>query len=367
MIAEPAGISPTPPAPTGVAAFVGALQGGPANVAAQLEDFESFEAVFGNESAASPLALALRQYFDNGGSEAYVVRSDAEAAGTRAGRSLHKGVYALEEVERFNLLCLPGVADGGVLSAAEGYCRDRGALLLSDAPLRAETPAQVLAAIDGAGWPRSSHVAVFHPWIYVESPTSGKRQLAPPCGSVAGLLARTDAERGVWKAPAGSHARLEGVPALHANVDEVDAARLAEAGINCLRMASNLGAVCWSARTLHPRDQPAPELAHIPVRRMANFLEDSLVPALEWTRFERNDPALWVRVAAQAEAFMHGLFIAGAFQGGSPREAFFVRCGTDTIRAEDLNQGRVGMDLGFAPLRAGEFVRVRIHCLAEAR
>jgi phage tail sheath protein FI len=132
-------------------------------------------------------------------------------------------------------------------------------------------------------------------------------------------------------------------------------------------MASSLGAVCWSARTLQPPDRPTPEFAQIPVRRMANFLEDSLVPALEWTRFERNDARLWVHVAAQAEAFMHELFIAGAFQGDSESDGYFVRCGTDTVRPEDLTHGRVGIDLGFAPLRPHEFVRVRIHTLAEAR
>ncbi|MEO8159961.1 MAG: hypothetical protein ABI588_00975 [Arenimonas sp.] len=356
----------TPAAPTSVTAFVGALHGGPANIAAQVDDYDSFEAIFGDDNEGLPLALSVRQFFDNGGSTACVVRSADADAGSRAWRALHQGIYALEEVALFNLLCLPGIADGGVLSAAEAYCRDRGALLLADAPLRAETPEQVLAAIAG-GWPPSSHAAVFHPWTYVESPITGRRQLAPPCGSVAGLLARTDAARGVWKAPAGGQARLEGVRALHANVDEAEAARLAEAGVNSLRMVPNLGAVCWSSRTLHPRDRPMPELAQLPVRRMANFLEDSLVPALEWTRFERNDPTLWAHVAAQAEEFMHGLFIAGAFQGASGREAYFVRCGTDTIRSEDLSHGRVGVDLGFAPLKPGEFVRVRIHCLAEAR
>jgi phage tail sheath protein FI len=132
-------------------------------------------------------------------------------------------------------------------------------------------------------------------------------------------------------------------------------------------MASSLGAVCWSARTRHPAGHATPQLAHIPVRRMANFLEDSLVPALEWTRFERNEPALWTHIAAQAEEFMHGLFIAGAFPGASEAEAFSVRCGTDSIRSEDLSQGRVGVDLRFAPLVPGQFVHVHVHCLAEAR
>jgi phage tail sheath protein FI len=367
VIAQPAAavkIASTPPAPTGVTAFVGALAGGPANIAVQLEDYAAFEAVFGDAGNALPMALAVRQFFDNGGSRAYVVRSADVDAGSRAFRALHQGIYALEEVELFNLLCLPGVAEGGVLAAAEGYCRDRGALLLGDAPLRAETPAQLLSAL--SAWPRSSHAAVFHPWIYVES-SGGKRQLAPPCGSIAGMLARNDAARGVWKAPAGGQARLENVRALHAEIGEAEASRLAEAGVNCLRMASSLGAVCWSARTLHPADRPMPELAQIPVRRMANFLEDSLVPALEWTRFERNDATLWAHIAAQAEDFMHGLFTAGAFPGTNESDAYSVRCGTDSIRSEDLSQGRVGIDLRFAPVTPKQFVHVRVHCLAEAR
>jgi phage tail sheath protein FI len=295
-----------------------------------------------------------------------VVRSADAEAGARLSRSPHQGIYALEEVELFNLLCLPGIGDGGVLSTAEAYCRDRGALLLADAPQDVETPAQVLSAIKRSGWPTSSHAAAFHPWTFVET-ASGKRQLAPPCGAIAGLLARTDAERGVWKAPAGSHARLHGVRALQANVEEAEAAALAASGVNCLRMVPSLGAVCWTARTLQAPGDSTPQLEQIPVRRLANFLEDSLVPALEWTRFERNDARLWAHVAAQAEAFMHELFIAGAFQGASEGEAYFVRCGTDTVRSEDFGHGRVGIELGFAPLAPREFVRISIHCRAEPR
>jgi phage tail sheath protein FI len=366
MALPPAAVKPaeTPPAPTAVTAFVGALAGGPANIAAHLEDYEEFEAIFGANSSALPTALAVRQFFDNGGQRAYVVRSVDGDAGARAFRAMHQGIFALEEVELFNLLCLPGIADGGVLAAAEGYCRDRGALLLGDAPMRAETPAQLLSSL--SGWPRSSHAAVFHPWIYVET-AAGKRQLAPPCGSIAGMLARNDAARGVWKAPAGRTAHLEGVRALHSEVSEAEATRLAETGVNCLRMASSLGAVCWSARTRYPAELAMPQLAHIPARRMANFLEDSLVPALEWTRFERNDAPLWAHIAAQAEEFMHGLFTAGAFQGLTESEAYSVRCGPDSIRPEDFSQGRVGIDLRFAPLAANQFVQLRVHCFAEPR
>jgi len=354
----------TPPAPTAVTAFVGALDAGPANVAVFLEDYAGFEAVFGAGNHATPLALSVHSFFANGGTTAYVVRSATADAGVRASHALHQGLYALEEVDLFNLLCLPGTGDALVLKAAEDYCRDRGALLLADAPRDAQTPEQVLAAY--ASWPRSSHAAIFHPWVYVEN-SAGKRMLAPPCGGVAGMLARNDVARGVWKAPAGNTARLEGVRALHAEVSEAQAAKLAESGVNCLRMASSLGAVCWSAPTRYPAELSVPQLAHIPARRMANFLEDSLVPALDWTRFERNDAPLWTHIAAQAEEFMHGLFIAGAFQGMTEAEAYSVRCGTDTIRPEDLNQGRVGIDLRFAPLVASQFVQLRVHCLAEPR
>jgi phage tail sheath protein FI len=368
MGAEAASLSlpPTPAAPTAITAFVGELRGGPANIAVPVEDYAGFEAIFGSGSDDAPLALAVRQFFDNGGTLACVVRSTDASAGARGARSLHQGFHALEEVELFNLLCLPGMADGEVVSAATDYCRDRGALLLVDAPLRAETSTQLLAALAGGGWPRSSHAAIFHPWTYVEG-GDGKRHLAPPCGAIAGLLARTDGERGVWKAPAGSHARLERVRALHLNVEEAEAAQLGRHGINCLRMVPTLGAVCWSMLTRQADGEPMPELAQVPVRRMANFLEDSLVPALEWTRFERNDARLWAHVAAQAEAFMHGLFTAGAFKGASEGEAYFVRCGTDTVRSEDLGHGRVGIELGFAPSKPGEFVRVQVHCLAEPR
>jgi hypothetical protein len=353
-------LPPTPAAPTSTTAFVGALRGGPANIAVQVEDYGAFEAVFGPGSGDLPLALALRQFFDNGGSLACVVRSADALAGAQDARELHHGIYALEEVELFNLLCLPGIAEGAALCAAEAYCRDRGALLLADSPQRVETTTQLLAALVGGGWPRSSHAAVFHPWTFVEG-EDGKRHLAPPCGAVAGLLARTDAERGVWKAPAGQDAAIRGIDGLEIEVIDKAGEVLNSLGINSLRNLPGKRAVVWGARTLRGADSLNDEYKYVPVRRLALYLEESLYRGTQWAVFEPNAEPLWSALRLQVGTFLRRLWVQGAIYDK------FVKCDATTMTQADIDAGRVNIVVGFAPLKPAEFVVVVIQQLAEPR
>jgi hypothetical protein len=360
-----AGVQSIPGASTSVTAFVGTACHGPMNIPANVTSFDDYRSVFGGQAADSELGYAVREFFQNGGAEAYVVRTADAQSSLLGDRALRHGLYALEEVDLFNLLCLPGVDDRYVLAAAQDYCAERGAFFIMDAPIAAESPDQLLTTVVSRNFPKSEHAAIYYPWVYLAD-DQGKRRLAPPSGGIAGLYARTDMERGVWKAPSGNRARLVDVQALGYLLDDDESDRLNHQGINCLRMFPELGAVCWSASTLRRVGQMTTEFDHVPVRRMANFLEDSISRGLQWAMFEPNNEALWARIRKQVDAFMHRLFVDGAFQGLSEREAYLVKCDGSTTRPEDVEMGHVNLHIGFAALKPDEFVMLTIQQLAGA-
>lgn len=360
-----AGAQAFPGASTSVTAFVGTASLGPMNVAANVTSFADYQEVFGGLAPDSELGYSVREFFLNGGAEAYVVRTADTHASVLGDRALRQGLYALEDVDQFNLLCLPGVGDPQALAAAQDYCAERGAFFIMDAPIEAETPDEMLTTVASRNFPKSDHAAVYYPWVFIDA-EHGKRRLAPPSGGIAGLYARTDLERGVWKAPTGNRARLADVHALSYLLTDEESDRLNQLGINCLRMYPDLGAVCWSASTLRRADQLNTEFDHVPVRRMANFLEESITRGLQWAMFEPNNEALWARIRKQADAFMHLLFVGGAFQGLSEREAYLVKCDSSTTRPEDIELGHVNLHVGFAPLKPDEFVMLKIQQLAGA-
>ena len=184
------------------------------------------------------------------------------------------------------------------------------------------------------------------------------------CGAVAGVIARTDADRGVWKAPAGIQATLNGVPDLTVGLTDAENGELNQLGVNCLRAFPAAGKVVWGSRTLRGADQLADENKYIPVRRTTLFLEESLVRGLQWAVFEPNDEPLWAQIRLNVGAFMQGLFRKGAFQGASPREAYFVKCDSETTTQADINLGVVNVLVGFAPLKPAEFVVIGIQQMA---
>ncbi len=177
-------------------------------------------------------------------------------------------------------------------------------------------------------------------------------------------MARTDTQRGVWKAPAGVDANLSGVQGLELKLTDNDNGRLNEVGINCLRTFPVTGNVVWGARTLRGATQLGDEYKYVPVRRLALFLEESLFRGIKWVVFEPNDEPLWAQIRLNVGAFMQNLFRQGAFQGRSPREAYFVKCDKDTTTQNDINLGIVNILVGFAPLKPAEFVIIKIQQLA---
>jgi phage tail sheath protein FI len=181
-----------------------------------------------------------------------------------------------------------------------------------------------------------------------------------PCGVVAGVFARTDATRGVWKAPAGIDAVLNGVQGQVYKLTDAENGVLNQLGLNCFRIFPIYGPIAWGARTIAGADAQASEWKYVPVRRTALFIEESLFRGLKWAVFEPNDEPLWAQIRLNVGAFMHNLFRQGAFQGKTPREAYFVKCDKETTTQNDINLGIVNIVVGFAPLKPAEFVIITL-------
>lgn len=350
---------------TAVTAFVGTAPQGPLHEAVRLGGFVDYERVFGGLHADSEMGYAVRQFFANGGRLGWAVRVAASPAGLGAAHWA-AGVHALDAVDDFNLLCLPGVADPDVLRAAAAYCERRRALLIADAPSPATPPDDMVDWARAGKLPASGHAAVYYPWMLIADPLArGAPRASAPCGTLAGLYARTDVERGVWQAPAGSEARLRGVTGLSTPLGVRELETLNGLNVNVLRDLTGVGAVAWGARTLQP-GPPQAEYRYVPVRRLALFIEESVEQGVQWAVFERNDDRLWAALRTQVEAFLLDLFRRGAFQGASPRDACWVRCGRETAPAGELDRGTVNLDIGFAPLRPAEFLLLRVRVQAAS-
>lgn len=284
------------------------------------------------------------------------------------------GIHALDRIAPFvfNLLCIPAAAElsptsmASVVNTAVQFCRNRRAFMLVDVPsaTRGVTQSTVDTWLEDNNVTRDSHGAVYYPRLEIPDPLNGNRpRNVGASGTLAGIYARTDSTRGVWKAPAGTEASLQGASLVEQLTDPENGG-LNPLGINVLRNFSIFGNVAWGARTLEGADQQASEWKYIPVRRTALFIEESLYQGLKWVVFEPNDEPLWAQIRLNVGAFMQNLFRQGAFQGKSPREAYFVKCDGETTTQTDRNLGIVNILVGFAPLKPAEFVVLQLQQMA---
>jgi phage tail sheath protein FI len=266
----------------------------------------------------------------------------------------------LDRIDLFNLLCVPGVTDADTLSVLSVICERRRAMLLAD-PDKGKNQSNL-------GIPtvaRRKNSALFFPWLRASDDLSeGRLTDFPPCGFMAGLFARTDATRGVWKAPAGTEATLAGVNSPQQHLTDKENGILNKKGVNCIRSFPVYGTIAWGARTLDGDDEIGSEWKYIPVRRTALFIEETLFRASKWAVFEPNDEPLWAQLRLNIGAFMNDLFRQGAFQGRSPRDAYFVKCDKETTTQNDVNKGIVNVVVGFAPLKPAEFVVIKLTQIA---
>jgi uncharacterized protein len=284
--------------------------------------------------------------------------------------TLKTGIFALENVDLFNLMVIPDATTGtgmpSVLTDAIAYCERRRAFVIIDVPEVQNTFAKAKAWTDTSSTPlRSRNSALFFPWLQMPNPLNptvlGTYGAA---GALAGMFARTDAERGVWKAPAGTSATIAGASGLVYKLTDAENGVLNPLGINSLRVFPVYGTVSWGSRTGRGADALADEYKYIPVRRLALFLEESLYRGTQWVVFEPNDEPLWAQIRLNLGAFMHELYALGAFKGKTSREAYFVKCDAETTTQNDIDLGRVNIVIGFAPLKPAEFVIITIQQIA---
>jgi hypothetical protein len=287
------------------------------------------------------------------------------------------GLYALEKADGFNLLCIPPDSRDGdtpkeVYAAALSYCVKRRAMLIVDPPAAWGKNKETAAAKAKQGFSDlglsgtdARNAAFYFPRVTESDPLrEGQLDIFVPCGIVAGVMARIDRMRGIWKAPAGLDASLNGIQGLQVNMTDAENGMLNPLGINCLRNFPVAGSVIWGARTLRGADQLADEYKYVPVRRLALYIEESLFRGLQWVVFEPNDEPLWAQIRLNAGAFMYSLFRQGAFQGLSPAESYFVKCDKETTTQNDIDRGIVNIAVGFAPLKPAEFVVIKIQQIA---
>lgn len=280
----------------------------------------------------------------------------------------------LDNVEIFNLLLVPGVTDNSVVSAAMAFAERKRAFAIIDPPPQAPAfgispPAPIsdwMEEIGGLSIPRSQNAAIYFPYLESNDPVTGLSTAMAPSGFVAGIYARTDSSRGVWKAPAGLAATVLNTtgPVATGIMNDPQQGRLNNDALNCLRSFAGIGTVVWGARTIVAKNPAFAQSMYVPVRRMTLFIEQTLLANLKWVVFEPNDEPLWAAIRSSIEGFLLSLFKQGALQGATPSEAFQVKCDASTTSPDDQLTGIVNIVVAFAPLKPAEFVIIQIAQLA---
>jgi phage tail sheath protein FI/enoyl-CoA hydratase/carnithine racemase len=353
--------------PTSTTAFIGATLTTPPPPADStkrepIRSFREFEQQYGGlddlQTAEGPacnyIAHAARAFFDNGGQRLYIghVAADAPAA------EYTEALQALPESAGISIIAAPGYStraasaeiQQALIEHVNEPARFRFAVL--DAP-PAATIDEALAARSSIN---SSYAAMYYPWIT----TANSLQL-PPSGFVCGIYARVDTTRGVWRAPANE--AITGAVGLQAAVDTHGQERLSAQSINSIRTFTGRGILLWGARTT----SNDPEWKYVNVRRYFIFLEHSIYDGLQWVVFEPNGAALWQSVRRTVENFLLNSWQNGALLGNKPEEAFYVRCDRSSMTQNDIDSGRLIVEIGIAPVRPAEFVIIRIGLWTASR
>ncbi len=293
-----------------------------------------------------------------------------------------KGIYALSKVPSFNMLSIPDATramasspttldsnagelnPAAIYAAAITFCDQQRAFLLVDPPPEVAT---VSGAIDWKSQQlgiTDANGAAFWPRLRLADPLNNYNlRTFAPSGIVAGAYAASDTRGGVWTAPAGIQASLNGVQSMTYQLSDQENGQLNPLGLNCFRTFPTIGPVLWGARTLAGADVMASQWKYVPVRRMALFLESSLYQGTQWVVFKPNDEPLWAAIRLNVSSFMQTCFLKGAFQGQTPDQAYFVKCDSETTTQTNIDEGVVNILVGFAPLQPAEFVVIQIEQL----
>jgi len=363
--------------PTSITAFAGWARKGPTDRAQLVRSWIEFENKFGGLDARTLLGYSVRHFFDNGGREAYIVRiklpskrtvlTPNESAFEEALLPADKtgGLYHLDQITLFNLLCVPGETNTDTITALQKFCRERRSFLIVDCSETA-TYQTLQSGPGNISGEDSINSALYFPWILAPDPLQANAlREFPPCGFVAGIFAETDSNRGVWKAPAGIEASLNGGVSIRSDktISETQNGVLNKKGINCIRTFPGKGTAAWGSRSLRGADGLGSEWKYVPVRRTALFIEESIYRGLKWAVFEPNAEPLWAKIRMTVGDFMLTLFRNGALQGSKPEQAYFVKCGRETMTQSDIDIGICNVLVGFAPMKPAEFVVIKIQLM----
>jgi len=366
----PSGIKKIRAAQTSIAGVVGSFGEGPLNVAKRVRSWKECTHIFGKLNKKRLASYSVKQFFDNGGTTLWIVRTEPQISPTAT--ALIQGLRALAKVQPLNIVFMPETHQLETRAASKVYreaislAEQHHAMYILDPPYQGKysmTSSRMTSWIARQKTLRHSQVVIYAPSVQVRVPRHPRQATRiPASGTIAGLWARIDNTRGVWKAPAGTEAILRNVQSLERHMTTQEMERLTNKNINALRLLPSNRLVTWGARTL----SADPEWKYIPVRRLAFFIESSVKRGTQWVVFEPNDEPLWANIRQSVRNFLQGLFRKGAFQGSKPQEAYFVRCGHDTMSGNDLGIGRVNIIIGFAPLKPAEFVMLTIQQEAQA-
>ncbi|MFJ5708017.1 phage tail sheath family protein [Streptomyces sp. NPDC093105] len=281
------------------------------------------------------------------------------------------GLGGLEAVEDVTTVAVPDLMSAyergligldGVIAVQQGlitHCELMGDRVAVLDPPPGLSPQEVAAwRSERAGYD-SKYAALYYPWIDVADPSTGRITPVPPSGHIAGVWARNDDQRGVHKAPANEVVR--GAVALRTQLTKGEHDRLNPVGVNCIRAFPGRGIRVWGARTL----SSDPSWRYLNVRRLFNYLEESILAGTQWVVFEPNDDALWARIRRTVAAFLVNEWRKGALFGLNPEEAFYVKCDRETNPPESVDSGHVVCEIGVAPVRPAEFVVFRLSQLTS--
>jgi len=384
----PSGARPIESAGTSTAVFIGTTKSGSAGEEPELIfKWQDYEEAFGGikevkdmTTSADAMGLAVYTYFLNGGGAAYIVHVDEDtpAVSTDTVDGYDKVFVSLEKIRDINIICLPGKAwgnsesptDDDIITSAINHAEKtmKNRMVIVDI---AETTLNKPADVSALDLPSSPFAVTYYPWLKIANPSyvppeeEGVPAAMPatlkiaPSSFVAGMWAKTDGRRGVWKAPAGIETVLLGITEPTDNVHDAQQGVLNPLNVNCIRRMPGAGPVIWGTRTLATKAEA--EWRYVPVRRTANMIEESIYNNIQWAVFEPNDHRLWSSLRVNIDAFMNGLWRAGAFQGEKASDAYFVRCNLgDTMKQDDIDQGKVIVEVGFAPVKPAEFVIIHI-------
>jgi len=385
----PGGARPIEAVGTSTAGFVGVapLSGAHLNEAFAVNNWAQFlkEFATGDNLQSTPLSHAVFGFFQNGGGRCYIVNV---GRGNPIGGGGRTGLEVLKQVDDVAIVAAPGYTDAASYDALLTHCelmQDRVAIV--DAPLdvtditqltevatappaiqaKAEAKGEgsrkteAAAAGEAGGGKRarqsdSGYGAFYFPWITVRDPLAPDALVnVPPSGHMAGIWARSDAGRGVHKAPANEIVR--GALNVTYRLTREEQALLNPAGVNCIRLFGREGIRVWGARTLAAS---ANEWRYLNVRRLFNMIRESIALGTRWIVFEPNDYTLWKAIRRDAGAFLTGIWRSGALMGRTPEQAFFVKCDEETNPPDVIDSGMVVTLIGIAPVKPAEFIVFRI-------